>query len=66
MTSNAEEILNEIFGEAKPDWNKVLKSAEGLNNPVLTLVEILGLMWLDQNEPEKFDEVIDEAIMNEL
>lgn len=62
MISNFEAILDQVFGEADPDWVKVIRSAEKLESPTLNLVEVLWLMWLQQNDPEAFDE----AIMNEL
>ena len=66
MTSSPlEELLDAVFGSSElPSENLLLTLAhfnEGLYPPEL-LVQVIRLMWLDQNDPEAFDE----AIMNEL
>lgn len=66
MTSSPlEELLDAVFGSNElPSENQLLTLAHFNKDvyPPELLVQVIRLMWLDQNDPEAFDEVI----MNEL
>ena len=66
MTSSPlEELLDVVFGSNElPTENQLLTLAHFNKDvyPSDLLVRVIRLMWLDQNDPEAFDE----AIMNEL
>jgi len=66
MTSSPlEELLDAVFGSNElPTENQLLTLAHFNKDeyPSDLLVQVIRLMWLDQNDPEAFDE----AIMNEL